>query len=86
MVDQTLTKLVGMIRDLKIHIHGIPYIVAFIVMKNNVLDASYSLLLGSPWLHNVKVTYDWGHNLITIKQNGLVRTITISKYLDMNMK
>jgi hypothetical protein len=86
MVDQTLTKLVGMIRDLKIHIHGIPYIVAFIVMKNNVLDASYYLLLGSPWLHNAKVTHDWGHNLITIKQNGLVWTIVISKYLDMNTK
>jgi hypothetical protein len=86
MVDQTLTKPVGMIKDLKIHIHGIPYIVAFIIMKNNVLDASYSMLLGSLWLHNVKVIHDWGHNLITIKQNGLVRTIVITKYLDMNTK
>ncbi len=33
MVDQTLTKLVGLIQDLKIHIHGILYVVTFIVMK-----------------------------------------------------
>ncbi len=85
MVDQKLTKPMGITRDLKIHIHGIPYIVAFIVMKNNVLDANYSLL-GHPWLHNVKVTHDWGHNLITIKQKDLVRTIVITKYFDMNNK
>jgi hypothetical protein len=50
MVDQTLTKPIGLIRDLKIHIHGILYIVTFIVMKNNILDANYSMLLGRPWL------------------------------------
>jgi len=39
MVDQTLTKQVGLIQDLKIHIHNISYVITFIVMKNNVLDA-----------------------------------------------
>ncbi len=58
MVDQTLTKPIGLIRDLKIHIHGILYIVTFIVMKNNILDANYSMLLGRPWLWDAKVTYD----------------------------
>jgi hypothetical protein len=46
MADRSLTKLVGIIHDLKIHIHGIPYIVNFIVMWNNVLDGNYSMLLG----------------------------------------
>jgi hypothetical protein len=50
MVDQTLTKLVGLIRDLKIHIHDILYVITFIMMKNNVLDAKYSMLLGHLWL------------------------------------
>jgi len=35
-----------LIRDLKIHTHEIPYVVAFTIIKNNVLDASYSMLLG----------------------------------------
>ncbi len=72
MADQSLTKPVGIIRNLKIHIHGIPYIATFTVMWNNVLDGSYSMLLGRPWLRNVKVIHDWGKNLITIKNNGVI--------------
>ncbi len=32
MVDQTITKLVGLIRDMKIYVHDIPYIITFIVL------------------------------------------------------
>ncbi len=32
MVDQTTTKPVGLIRDLKIYVHGIPYITTFIIL------------------------------------------------------
>jgi hypothetical protein len=46
MVDQTTTKLVGLIRDLKIYVHGIPYIITFTIFYNNVVDSSYSMLLG----------------------------------------
>jgi len=48
MADQTLTKLIGLIWDMKIHVHGISYVVTLIVMKNNILDVSYSMLLGCP--------------------------------------
>jgi len=58
MVDQTISKLVGPTKDLKIHIHGIPYIVMFMAMKNNVLDSSYSMLLGQPWLRNARAIHD----------------------------
>ncbi len=59
MVDQTITKMVRLIKDFKIQIHGIPYIAMFVVMKNNIiLDSSYSMLLGRPWLCNAHVTHD----------------------------
>jgi hypothetical protein len=58
MTDQTTTKLVGLIRDMKIYIHGIPYITAFTVLQNSVVDFSYSMLLGRPWLRDVKVAHD----------------------------
>ncbi len=32
MVDQTTTKPMGLIRDLKIYVHGIPYIKMFIIL------------------------------------------------------
>jgi hypothetical protein len=47
MAYQTTTKLMGLIRDLKIYVHSIPYITMFNVLQNNVLNISYSMLLGS---------------------------------------
>jgi hypothetical protein len=58
MANQTTTKLVGLIRDLKIYVHGIPYIITIIVLPNSVVDFSYSMLLGRPWLRDVKVAHD----------------------------
>jgi hypothetical protein len=58
--NKPLTKLIGLIQNLKIHIHGILFVVTFIVMKNNILDANYSMLLGCPWLRDAKVTHEWG--------------------------
>jgi len=55
-------------------------------MKVNVLDASYFMLIGHPWLHNVKVTHDWGNNLVTIDGNGIMHTIVMNTNLDSNMK
>jgi hypothetical protein len=37
MVDQSMTRPLGIIKILKIHIHGIPYITTFIALKNNVV-------------------------------------------------
>jgi hypothetical protein len=71
MANHTFTKPIRLIQNLKIHIHGIPYVVTFIVMHNIILDSSYSMLLWWPWLHNAKVTHDWGNNLITIEGNGI---------------
>jgi len=67
MVDQNMTRPLGIIRNLKIHIHGIPYVATFIILQNNVVDSSYSMLLGRPWLRNAKVTHDWGNNVIIFK-------------------
>jgi hypothetical protein len=50
MADQTTTKLMGLIRDLKIYVHGIPYITMFIIFQNNLVDFCYFMLLGRPWL------------------------------------
>jgi len=70
MADQTTTKLVGLIRDLKIYVHGIFYITIFTALHNNVVDSSYSMLLGRPWLKDVKVARDWGSNILLYKGMG----------------
>ncbi len=81
MVDQTTTKPVGLIKNLKIYVHGIPYIIIFIVLQNNVVDSSCSMLLGRPWLRDAKVAHDWGSNIVIIQRNGTIRTIIVTKHL-----
>jgi hypothetical protein len=63
MVDQTIIKPLGLIKDLKILVHGIFYIVTFIVIQNSVLDSNYSMLLSCPWLRNAKIFHDWDNNI-----------------------
>jgi hypothetical protein len=58
MVNQSMTKPLRIIKILNIHIHGIPYMATFNVLKNNVVDFSYSMLLKKPWLKYAKVTHD----------------------------
>ncbi len=58
MVDQTTTKSVGLIRNMEIYVHGVPYITMFTVLQNNVVDSSYSMLLGIPWLKDAKMAHD----------------------------
>jgi hypothetical protein len=48
MANQTIAKPLGLIKHLKILVHGIPYAVTFIVIYSNVLDSSYFMLLGHP--------------------------------------
>ncbi len=62
----------GLIKDLNIYVHGIIYITMFIVLQNSVVDSSYSILLGRPWLREVKVAHDWGSNTVTIQGDGTV--------------
>jgi hypothetical protein len=65
MAYQTMTKPVGLIEDFKIYVHGIPYIItSFIILQNIVVDSNYSMLLGRPWFRDVKITHDWGNNMI----------------------
>ncbi len=51
-----------------------------------MVDSSYSLLLGRPWLRDAKVAHDWGSNTITIQGNGIVKIITITKHLRSELR
>jgi hypothetical protein len=81
MVDQTIAKVLSLINNLKILIHGIPYVVTFTVIQNSVSDSSYSMLLGHFWLRDAKVYHYWGINIITIQGTNVVITIPITKKL-----
>jgi hypothetical protein len=58
MANHNMTKPLRIIKNLNIHIHGIPYVATFNVLQNNVVDSNYFMLLGKPWLRYAKVTHD----------------------------
>jgi hypothetical protein len=86
MSNQPIAKSLGFIKDLKIFVHGIPYIVTFIVINNNILNSNYSIFLGRPWLKNPKISHDWGTNVVTIQGIGIVKTIHVTKKLGVQTK
>ncbi len=57
MANETTIKLLGLIKNFKIAIDGTPYIFTFTIM-NNLLDESYSMLLGKPWLKDAKISHE----------------------------
>ncbi len=69
MENQTITKPFGLIRDLKIFVYGISYIVTFIVNNSNVLNSSYSMLFGHPWLKDAKVIPQLGNQYCNHTRN-----------------
>ena len=58
MANGTIAKPTGLLRDVKIHINGIPYIVTLTVIDCQTIKSDYSMLLGRPWLKNAKVIHD----------------------------
>jgi hypothetical protein len=82
MAYQNMTKPLGFIKNLKIHIHGIPCVATFIVLQNIVVDFCYSMLLR----RNAKVTHEWGNNVIIVQGNGIIRTISANKKLGAKTK
>ncbi len=44
MANQTTPKLVGLIKDLKIYVRGIPYITTFTILQNRVVDSKFHVV------------------------------------------
>ena len=81
MANRTIAKPTGLLRDVKIHIHGIPYIVTLTVIDCQTIKSDYSLLIGRPWLRNAKVIHDWANDQVQIMGNRTIKTVTINRQL-----
>ncbi len=44
------------------------YVVTFTMIQSIVLDYNYSMLLGHPWLKDVKMSHDWATILSLYKE------------------
>ena len=78
MANGTIAKPTGLLRDVKIHIHGIPYLVVLTNIDCQTIKSDYSMLLGRPWLRNAKVIHDWANDQVQIMGNGTFKTMKIN--------
>jgi hypothetical protein len=78
MANQTTTKPVGLIKDLRMYVHGIPYVSTFTIIHNIIVNSNCSMLFGRPLLKDAKITHYWGNNMITIQGNGTNQTIVVT--------
>lgn len=78
MANGMLVKPKGLIRDVKIHIHSIPYIVIFIVLNCWIVKSNYRMLLGQHCLRHARVIHEKGNNKVHIMGNDTVKTIKIN--------
>ena len=81
MANGTIAKPTGLLRNVKIHIHGIPYIVTLTVIDCQTIKSDYSMLLGRPWLRNAKVIHDWANDQVQIMGIGTIKTVKINLQL-----
>jgi hypothetical protein len=86
MANQIGAKPLGLIRAVKIFVHGVPYMVTFTIIKSNVPHSNYSMILGHPWLRDARVSHNWGTNIVTIQGSDIIRTILVTKKLGVQTK
>jgi hypothetical protein len=56
----------GILKDFPIKIEGMNFKITTMVLHMEGNNEEYSLLLGCPWLREVKVHHDWGKYLIVL--------------------
>lgn len=83
MADSTLVQPTVLLRDVKIHIHDIPYTIILTVISCKDMNSAYTSLLGRPWLRNARVIHVWANDHIQIMENGTIRTIRINRELGL---
>ncbi len=56
------------------------------MIQSSVLNFNYSMLLGRPWLRDVKMSHDWSNTIIIIQRTNIIKTIPITKKLEVPTK
>jgi len=57
--------------------HGISYVVTFIVLWNIIVDSSFFMSLGILWLKDAKVAHDCNNNIFAIQRNGTKKKLLL---------
>jgi hypothetical protein len=75
---------VGLIKNLKIGLIGCKYKIDVTMLNMENGTKTYSMLLGRPWLKQVKANHNWGDSPLTITMGK--RTMTMSTIKKIPLK
>ena len=80
MADQRRVQPIGMLRSQTRKIHGIQFLVNFVVLQMDEEAKSYSMLLGRPRFKTAKLKQDWEKQEVIMKKSKkIVKIPMVSK-------
>ncbi|KAH7288999.1 hypothetical protein KP509_31G053000 [Ceratopteris richardii] len=66
MADQTQVKLAGLLKNVSTVVGGLEFSVDYLIIRPRTSEATFSILLGQPWLVQAECVHDWRTGFITI--------------------
>ncbi|KAH7437914.1 hypothetical protein KP509_05G095200 [Ceratopteris richardii] len=66
MADQTQVKPAGLLKNVSTVVGGLEFKVDYLIVRPRTSEATFSILLGRPWLVQAKCVHDWRTGIITI--------------------
>ncbi|KAH7421704.1 hypothetical protein KP509_13G072100 [Ceratopteris richardii] len=66
MADQTQVKPAGLLKNVSIVVGGLEFKVDYLIVRPRTSEATFSILLGRPWLVQAECVHDWRTGFITI--------------------
>ncbi|KAH7432434.1 hypothetical protein KP509_07G022400 [Ceratopteris richardii] len=66
MADQTQVKPAGLLKNVSTVVGGLEFSVDYLIVRPRTSEATFSILLGWPWLVQAKCVHDWRTGFITI--------------------
>ncbi|KAH7416350.1 hypothetical protein KP509_14G087100 [Ceratopteris richardii] len=70
MADQTQVKPAGLLKNVSTIVGGLEFKVDYLIVRPRTSEATFSILLGRPWLVQAECVHDWHTGFITIGPKG----------------
>ena len=80
LADETTTRPMGVVKDLKVKTFGTTYHVWFVVMDFKNPIESYDIILERPFLRIAGIVHDWMSNTIYLRMDNLVTKVDLTTW------
>ena len=82
MANGMMTRVVRVVKDLKVKTFGLSYKVWFVVMDFGNQFDSNDIILGRRYMHTTGPIHDWLTNIIYLRKDGQVLRVNLNTWID----